>query len=656
MKKFLISTIAILLSYYTYSQEQGDSVLANLFSMSLEELMNIEVQVASKAGSNLRESPGIVSVLTENEIRHSGARDLIDLLRLLPGLEFGAEWDGIIGLGVRGNNATEGKALVLINGHQINETNYGIFPFGRHILPDQIKRIEVIRGPGSSQYGGAAELAVVNIILKKGDDLKGFDISSGIGYSHGALSNKHIQANFGKTFKKLIFNLGGYYNQSNRSNLNLLMLDSTEIGYEKLSRIQSANFNFGIKSNNLNVSALFDRFVTQNTEDAGDVLFQGFFGSVDYTLNINDKLRIVPEISVMRQLPWYFLENEPKEIYNTKNTRLTGMITSFYKFNSKIQLITGIEYFMDASKKDVDGEVFSNNKNSISYNNFSVFAEGVLTPKFANITVGARFDNHSEYGNAFVPRIAFTKAIDDFHFKLLASRAFKAPTISNIDLNSYIVEIQPDKEIKPELTTVFELEMGYKIANKIFLVANVFDIKIKDPIFWAPPPVDTYINLPKTGSRGAEISCRLQDRWGAITMSYSYYRAMHNEVEYYEIEDKEHSYGAFPQNRLTLFSNIRTRDRFYINPTIHIFGKRYTYIHDKTDWSSAKIVTYDAQILANLFLTYNFRNLEASIGIYDIFDLQYKYSNSYQGWQNPIPDTGREFSLKLRYKIWNTPD
>src|SRR5688572_10173486 len=61
------------------------------FALSLEELMSIPVSVASKSELTVRESPGIISVITEQEIKNSGARDLIDVLSLVPGIQFGGD-------------------------------------------------------------------------------------------------------------------------------------------------------------------------------------------------------------------------------------------------------------------------------------------------------------------------------------------------------------------------------------------------------------------------------------------------------------------------------------------------------------------------------------------------------------------------------------
>lgn len=76
----------------------------DLRELSLEELMNVEVSVSSKTKEkSLRESPGIISVITSEDIANSGARDLIDVLKLVPGFSFGVDVFNVVGAGIRGN-------------------------------------------------------------------------------------------------------------------------------------------------------------------------------------------------------------------------------------------------------------------------------------------------------------------------------------------------------------------------------------------------------------------------------------------------------------------------------------------------------------------------------------------------------------------------
>ena len=103
--------------------------------------MNIKTQVASRLDFSAREAPGILTVITREEILNSGARNLIDVLRLVPGLDFGVDVESTLGLGVRGNWAYEGKTLVLVDGQRYNESFMGTVQLVR-LSPEQVEKID----------------------------------------------------------------------------------------------------------------------------------------------------------------------------------------------------------------------------------------------------------------------------------------------------------------------------------------------------------------------------------------------------------------------------------------------------------------------------------------------------------------------------------
>ena len=109
----------------------------------LEAFVNSLIAVASKKPINLRESPSVTTLITKEEISKSGARDLIDVLRLVPGIDFGVDIEGVVGIGMRGNWANEGKVLVLLDGQEMNEIISAGNMFGNHYPIEQIKKIEV---------------------------------------------------------------------------------------------------------------------------------------------------------------------------------------------------------------------------------------------------------------------------------------------------------------------------------------------------------------------------------------------------------------------------------------------------------------------------------------------------------------------------------
>jgi outer membrane receptor protein involved in Fe transport len=159
-------------------------------SERLDELLSIRVSAASKLEQSATRAPGSVAVVTAEEIVRYGYRTLGDVLRSVAG--FYVTYDrNYLYLGVRGfSRPTDynNRVLLLVDGFRINEDFYGSAPMGSDLPIDlrAVDRIEIVRGPGSSAFGGAAMLAVVNIILRKADATSGHEVAIE-GGSFGAL-------------------------------------------------------------------------------------------------------------------------------------------------------------------------------------------------------------------------------------------------------------------------------------------------------------------------------------------------------------------------------------------------------------------------------------------------------------------------------------
>ena len=137
--------IVLLLGALSSASAQDD-----MFDLELEQLLEIKVNVASGSRSlSLAESPGIVSVLTREQLLKSGVKDLAGALKKIPGIGHAVNSYGVIGgLSVRGLAGFDGKVLVLLDGIELNERAYGTVYLGNRIPVELIERIEVIRGPG----------------------------------------------------------------------------------------------------------------------------------------------------------------------------------------------------------------------------------------------------------------------------------------------------------------------------------------------------------------------------------------------------------------------------------------------------------------------------------------------------------------------------
>ena len=138
-----------------------------------------KVEAATKTEIPISKAPAPVTVITAKQIGESGARTVPDILRLVAGVNI--RWNPMIQtVDIRGfgENPFSNRILLLIDGVPYNSGDTGGFPVspGFDTFPIQnIKRIEVVRGPGSSLYGENAYWGVVNIVTLSGEDLAGGD-------------------------------------------------------------------------------------------------------------------------------------------------------------------------------------------------------------------------------------------------------------------------------------------------------------------------------------------------------------------------------------------------------------------------------------------------------------------------------------------------
>ena len=169
----LAFALPLLASLIAPARAQKQSI--NLSDQSLEDLMNIKVTSVSKKEETLSRTAAAISVITQEDIRRSGAANIPDLLRMVPGLDVaeinGSTW----AISARGFNAQySNKLLVMIDGRIVYTPNFAGVYWDTLDLPlEDIDRIEVIRGPGSSVWGANAVNGVISIFTKAAADTRG---------------------------------------------------------------------------------------------------------------------------------------------------------------------------------------------------------------------------------------------------------------------------------------------------------------------------------------------------------------------------------------------------------------------------------------------------------------------------------------------------
>src|SRR5260370_13632468 len=202
---------------FSLSASLGSTVetptVRDLIHTKLEDLMNVQVTSVSKKEQALCKAGAAIYVITEADIRSSGATNIPDLLRMAPGVDVARIDGNSWAISIRGfNDRYANKVLVLVDGRSVYSSSFsGVFWDAQDMPLEDIERIEVIRGPGGTVWGANAVNGVINIITKSAKDTKGGLITAGAGSQTttdglvqygGALGSKGAYRLFGRYFNQ----------------------------------------------------------------------------------------------------------------------------------------------------------------------------------------------------------------------------------------------------------------------------------------------------------------------------------------------------------------------------------------------------------------------------------------------------------------------
>src|SRR6202051_3992517 len=147
---------------------QNQKTVPDVTAMSMEDLMNMQVTSVSKRTQKVADAAAAIFVITQEDIRRSGATSIPEALRLVPGLEVARIDENKWAIGSRGfNGRFDNKLLVLIDGRSVYTPLFsGVYWNVQDVMLEDVERIEVIRGPGATLWGANAVNGVINIITK----------------------------------------------------------------------------------------------------------------------------------------------------------------------------------------------------------------------------------------------------------------------------------------------------------------------------------------------------------------------------------------------------------------------------------------------------------------------------------------------------------
>ena len=625
---------------------QGQEAAGDL--SSLKALLATPVTVASRRPETPQETPGVVTVLTREELLATGARDLLDVLRLVPGFDLGYDVQGVTGPAMRGLWGYEGKILLLWDGVEMNESLYGTLPLGGRFPLDQIRRIEIIRGPGSSVYGGTAELAVIQITSLGAEAVAGGFAGLTLGRGTATATRRTAQALGAWAGRDLSLSAGILTGEALRSEGTYTDPTGVAFNLRDQSRIRPLFAHAGLQAGGFEGKVVVEQYVLQQRDDLGpapdhasDDRFDSVALDLRYAWRLAPALAVTPTFTWQDQKPWA-VTYPASSLFQYTATRKRAGLAVAWDPDESLTFTGGAQLQWDGARAEVPGRsFFPGGAATVAYRSEALYGQ-LQVHGAVHLTLGARWEHHSEAGSAFVPRLALTKAQGRWHAKLLYAHAFRTPGIMNLNQT-----LDPTRPIEPERTRTAEVEVGFQAGPSLFTL-NVFDTAIRKPLVYTVLPTATgYLNQARTGTRGFEVVWQLRRSWGFANASWSSHQAR-NEVTLWGVPGEEDRFLGFSPRKAAASAGLRLGDGWTLGGSAWWLDRRAAYAWEPAAGTN-RIRTFGPDLVLGLNLTYTRQALTASLGVQDLTNRAVPFPQPYDGGHGPLPGLGREWVLKLRH-------
>ena len=646
----------------------------------LEELMDVPVATsASQQAACTNEAANIVNLISREEILNRGARDLIDVLQLVPGFIPSMNIAGVVGMGMRGISAEDGKMSVFVDGIMLTEQIYAQTPIGGRFPIEQIDHVEVIRGSSSILNGNFAEIGMINIITKNAKKAEGLAVTTDYGRFQRGEARKNISVSAGKIFDELEISFSGKANESQRSDRFYHDAHGGSFDMANNSQIDSLYGNLNLKYKELNLRLLSDKYDVEQRDGVGDTMepvgnyntvgFTTHAAKLDFEHPFTANFKINSNFDFSRQTPWETTVNfdDGKPPIATEREQ-----ADHYKFNAKATwmadsgsyLAIGNSYQIDEYLKiklSNETETHANNSDSLSLTDYSAYVEGVYKTEWTDILMGGRFDYYNQFGTNFAPRVALTKQLDKFHYKFLYTHAFHAPTLGNYQLNVSYNGINTlgrhAPPIMPETTYNYEVELGYAFSPNLEVIGNIFYTEI-DNIFtytfdenWT----DYFVNAKGLGTYGVESEIRYKNSLlGRFDFGYSFYQSARNTLPMNYQVTNENGNVLYPNMNLGFPTHKATLNHTFNFTSDFSFNHTFIFMSDRFGYNGAALAHYKPEWIYNAYFRYKdmpIKGAEVGLGLYDVFNSRYQYVQQANGGHPALPAEARELMLRVSYQF-----
>jgi len=645
-----------------------DSGQTELGGQSMEDLAKMKVESvygASKFLQKAADTSVSITVVTAEEIQKHGYRTLADVLRSVRGFyvinDRNYSYVGVRGFSRPGDyNA---RILFLLDGHRVNDNIFDGAYVGTEfpVDVDLIERIEIIRGPNSLVYGTGAFVAVINVITKRGRDLKATELSA----AAGSWNTYNGRASYGGRFDNGLETLlsASFFNSQGHTRLFFPEFDSPatnngfaenadgDQSYSMFADIIYRDFNLHVVTASrtkhiptASFGTVFNDSRTQTTEARSyiDLQYHHTFGSWATIGRISYDWYDYHGIYIFDYagtgIP-PFTEN-----YDAANGTWVDFQADASRVFFKRHTVTlGTEFRHDIGQQQVNYDIQPHHLYFDDHRSTGLWAlyiqDEYSIRKNLAVVAGLRSDWHDKLGNTLSPRVGLhVTPLPNTDVKVTYSRAFRAPN-SFESFYSGNNSNTANPTLKPERIRSWEVDVERRFGKTYYVSGAGFLNRIDDLIEQSIDPLTSrpfYTNTAPVQTKGLEFE--LGAKWpggleGAISHSLQDSR---NVVTGGVLTNSPKQLAkvnlSVPLVQKKLFASV---DSQYV-------GERRTIAQTELGGFLVMNLTFFTRKITEKF--------DLSSGFYNLFDKRYADSGGLEHVQSSIPQDGRNFRIKLTYR------
>lgn len=612
---------------------------------------------AVKYEQKVTEAPASITIITADQIKKYGYRDFPQILASIPGF-FTTNDRNYDYVGVRGFNRPgdyNSRVLLLIDNHRLNDAIFDQAPIGNDgpIDVDLIDRVEIIRGPSSSLYGTNAFFGVINVITKRGKDLKGLEVSG----EAGTFDSYKSRVSYGNKLNNgLEFLVSGSYLDS---------VGSRDLFYKEFND-PATNNGHAIKSDSENFQNIFAKasygdFTLQGgfasrkkkvpTASFGTVFNSGAEGTLDQRgyldLKYQHEFASGLTLNARGYYDRYYYRGDYPYDYPPITMNQDGVLAQqggadvsvVKRLFDRHKVILGTEYRNQFqtdqnNKDDAPPAIYLDERRSSTV--WAVYGqeEWAITDRLL-LNAGVRHDHYSTFGGTTNPRAGLIYNWNNTTAKLLYGRAFRAPNPFELYYASTNSLSNPD--LAPERITTYEAMVEQSLTANLRASASLYHYQITGLI--SQVAVDSLIQYQNAGNLTANgLELTLEGKWPVGVegrLSYALQKARD--------DSNDLSLSNSPQS----LAKLNVIVPLFSDKLFGGLESRYTSRRDTLVGNQAKEVFITN---LSLFSPKLVEGWELSGQVSNLFNYHYGDPASYDHRQDTIEQNGRTFWIKLKYR------